>query len=62
MAFLQEVVHFDNNLAECDLRMAKVKQKIAGIFRSIGIEEAFTHIRGYIYYVRKNGLNVYYQY
>ncbi|MGL4731013.1 MAG: hypothetical protein ACRCW0_05445 [Clostridium sp.] len=42
--------------------MAKVKQKIAGIFRSIGIEEAFTHIRGYIYYVRKNGLNVYYQY
>jgi len=56
LALLDDLsIPFTNNLAERDLRWAKVQQKISGTFRSAAGATAFCRIRSYLSTMQKQG-------
>jgi transposase len=64
-AHRQEVLRFledlrvppTNNLAERDIRMVKLQQKISGCWRTLDGAQAFLTVRSYVATARKHGVN-----
>ena len=60
LAFAEfEAVPFSNNQAERDTRPAKIKQKVAGCFRTAQGANRYARIQGFISTCRKHQVNVF---
>jgi transposase len=54
--WVDPAISFDNNQGERDLRMVKLRQKIAGRFRTFAGAKAFCAVRSYLQTAQKHGL------